>query len=409
LTGFAISALPLGGYVKMLGQEDLSVPEEQHNPAAFNCKPLYQRFAIIAAGPVANFLLAIALYWVMFMTGVSALAPVVGRVEEGSAAANAGLRADDEILMVDGNAVSSWQEARLRLLDRMGESGSISLTVQHPDSSLPRQLQFPITNWLGEADEPDLFGDLGLVPFHQNIPARLQDVVAGSPAEAAGLQAGDLVVSADGNAVADWSAWLQVVQANPGVELAVEVERAGKLLALSLTPGIRLGDDGQPQLNAEGQQQGFIGAQVSLPTLPEWMNRSVSYNPLAAIPRALTETWDNSVFVLGSLKKMLLGLISLKNISGPITIAQVAGETARVGFEYYIGFLAVLSISLGIFNLLPVPVLDGGHLLYHGIEAVLRRPVPRRIQEWGLQAGLMLVGCLMFLALYNDMSRLFQD
>lgn len=408
-TEFAISMLPLGGYVKMLGEQgsDQEALTAAQRAGAFSSKTLLQRTAIIAAGPVANFLLAGVLYWLMFMTGVSGLAPVVGRTETGLAAERAGLRSGDEILQVDGIATPTWQDVRVRMLDRLGETGVVTLVVTNAESTQQRTVQIPVERWLVNAEEPDMLDDLGITPFHMHIPALLKDVLLDSPAADAGLRAGDRIVTADGAAVADWNDWLKVIHDSPGRTLQIGIVRDGLALELALTPAVRLGEDGAPELDAEGRQQGYIGAQVDVPTLPDSMNRSVRYGPLAAIPEALAETRDNTVFVLASMKKMLVGLISLKNISGPITIAQVAGQTASIGFEYYIGFLAVLSISLGIFNLLPIPVLDGGHLLYYGMEAVLRRPVPQRIQEWGLQVGLLLVAGFMFLALYNDVSRLF--
>jgi regulator of sigma E protease len=246
-----------------------------------------------------------------------------------------------------------------------------------------------------------------MTPFHQFVPARLGDILPDGRAQAAGFRTDDLIVSADGIPVRDWSHWLEVIQNNPERTLQVTVERDGTELTLPLTPAIRTNaDTGQAELNSAGNRQGFIGASVSLPGLPPEMTRNVRYSPIAALPRAVTETWDNSVFVLDSIKKMLAGLISVSNISGPITIAQVAGETASYGLEYYLGFLAVLSISLGVLNLLPIPVLDGGHLFYYAIEGIIRRPVPRRIQEWGMQFGVLLVAGIMFLAIYNDVNRL---
>ena len=405
-TEFAIGLLPLGGYVKMLGEQD-EVADPRQRGAAFSSKSLSRRAAIIAAGPAANFVLAVFLYWLMFMTGVSGVAPVVGNVEADSVAARAGLRDGDEIVQVDGIATPTWQEVRIRMLDRLGESGALTFIVANPESTQHRTLDIPIERWLVDSEEPDLLGDLGIVPFHQFIAPRLDEVLPGGPAASAGLRSGDLITSAAGAAVADWNDWLKIVQANPGNSLQIEIERNGLSQTLALQPGIRTGTDGQNELDAAGRIQGYIGASVVVPQLPESMNRSVRYNPISAIPQAIRETGDNTVFVLASMKKMLLGLISLKNVSGPITIAQVAGQTASIGFEYYIGFLAVLSISLGIFNLLPIPVLDGGHLLYYGMEALLRRPVPQRLQEWGLQLGMLLVAGFMFLALYNDISRLF--
>ena len=406
-TEFAISIVPVGGYVKMLGEQEQDLVDPKQHEAAFNHKPLSSRAAIIAAGPAANFALALVLYWLMFVTGVSGLAPVVGRVAPGSVAFVSGLQADDIILAVDGEKTPTWQEVRMRMLDKLGESGSLKLLVGKHEDNLTREVDIPVKNWLGSSETPDQLADLGIVPFHQNLPAKIDSVLPDGRARAAGLLAGDLITEANGKPVLDWNDWLKQIHDNPEKSLVVGLVRGELPLQLTMRPAVRMTDNGTPELDSNGQTQGFIGASVVMPKMPSWMNRNVHYNPLEAIPQAVKETWTNSVFVLVSMKKMLGGLISLKNISGPITIAQVAGQTARIGFEYYISFLAVLSVSLGIFNLLPIPVLDGGHLLYIGMEALFRKPVPRRYQEWGLQAGLLLVAGFMFLALYNDVSRLF--
>lgn len=405
-TEYVISALPLGGYVKMLGeQEDDLGPDLRKQ--SFGHKPLLQRTAIVAAGPVANFLLAILLYWFVFLAGVSGLAPVVGDVEPGSAADQATLLVGDEILSVDGQPTSTWQDVRIALLDRLGESGTIELQVSNQNSSLPRTVSVFITDWLGETEAPDLLGSLGLAPYHQVVPPVIDEIVAGGRAEAAGLQPGDLIVASNGEAIRNWNMWLDVVRNHPETALAVELLRDGYTIQTTLTPAVRLAENGEPELTEEGAEQGYIGASVVVPQLPAWMNRTQTYSVFAAVQQAFAETLDNSIFVLDSIGKMLTGNISVKNLSGPITIAQVAGETATVGLEYYISFLALLSISLGVLNLLPIPVLDGGHLFYYAIEALIRRPVPRRIQELGMQVGMMLVGCIMLLALFNDVNRLF--
>jgi regulator of sigma E protease len=343
----------------------------------------------------------------MFVTGVTGLAPVIGHVDENSTAAVAGLRAGDEITSVDGTITRTWQDVHLQLLDRLGETGSIDLAVKPADSTLEREVTIPLQRWLVGASEPDLLENLGITPFHQVLPPQIGEVLPDGKAAEAGIRAGDLVTSANGTPISTWTDWLEVVSDSPEQTIDVGLMRDNQNLSITLVPAVRLAADGTPELDADGNPQGYIGAAPQIPVLPDSMNRNITYSLVAAIPEAVSETWDNSVFVLVSIKKMLIGLISVENISGPLTIAQVAGQTASYGLEYYLSFLAVLSVSLGVLNLLPVPVLDGGHLFYYAIEGIIRRPVPRKLQEWGMQLGIMLVASLMFLALYNDVNRLF--
>ena len=403
---YVIAPIPLGGYVKMLGQEDTTVTDTSSVPASqrqysFACKPLWQRMAIVAAGPIANFLLAIFVFWLINISyGVSGIAPVVNSVIEDSVADRAGLRAGDEILAVDGAETIIWQQVTLQLLARLGETGDVTLTVDPADSNRPRDIRLPIDAWMGSETAPNPVNDLGIIQFE--IPADIAGIVPGGAAEAAGLQAGDKIVSVDGRPIRGWTHWVEVIRANPELMLNVVVQRGGIDNVLLMQPARATLDD--------GTVIGSIGAYVEETTLaellPPEMQRQVDYNVVSAIQPALYETWDKSLFVLDSVKKMVIGLISVKNINGPITIAQVAGETATYGLDVYLGFLALLSISLGVLNLLPIPVLDGGHLLYYAIEAVIRRPVPERIQAFGLQLGLLLISGIMVLAIYNDVNRL---
>jgi len=403
---YIIAPIPLGGYVKMLGQEDTTVVDSSRLSASqrecsFACKPLWQRMAIVAAGPIANFLLAIFVFWLINISyGVSGIAPVVNNVIEDSIAEIAGLRAGDEILAVDGEETIIWQQVTLQLLARLGETGEITLTVDPADSSRTRELKLPINAWMGSETAPNPVGDLGIIQFE--IPADIAGIVPGGAAEEADLREGDEVISVDGRSIRGWTHWVEIIRASPELTLNVVVQRAGINTDLLMTPETATLDD--------GTVIGSIGAYVQETTLaellPPEMQRQVDYNVLSAIQPALAETWNKSIFVLDSVKKMVVGLISVKNINGPITIAQVAGETATYGLDVYLGFLALLSISLGVLNLLPIPVLDGGHLLYYAIEAVIRRPVPERIQAWGLQLGLLMISGLMVLAMYNDVNRL---
>ena len=403
---YVIAPIPLGGYVKMLGQEDTTVTDTSSVPASqrqysFACKPLWQRMVIVAAGPIANFLLAIFVFWLINISyGVSGIAPVVNSVIEDSVADRAGLRAGDEILAVDGTETIIWQQVTLQLLARLGETGDVTLTVDPADSNRSRDIRLPIDAWMGSETAPNPVNDLGIIQFE--IPADIAGIVPGGAADAAGLQAGDKIVSVDGSPIRGWTHWVEVIRANPELTLNVVVKRGGIDNVLLMQPARATLDD--------GTVIGSIGAYEEETTLaellPPEMQRQVDYNVVSAIQPALVETWDKSLFVLDSVKKMVIGLISVKNINGPITIAQVAGETATYGLDVYLGFLALLSISLGVLNLLPIPVLDGGHLLYYAIEAVIRRPVPERIQAFGLQLGLLLISGIMVLAIYNDVNRL---
>ena len=403
---YVIAPIPLGGYVKMLGQEDIAVADTKEIPTSqqhlcFAYKPLWQRMAIVAAGPIAKFLLAIFIYWLLNISyGINGIAPVINGISENSSADRAGLQVGDEIIAVDSEETIIWQQVSLQMLNRLGETGELVVTVNPYDSSTSRDITIPIQAWLRSDVEPDPVTDLGIVRLE--IPARIAEVVTGGRAERDGLRAGDEIISVNGESILGWSHWVAVIRSNPELALDVIVKRGESEAGLEIRPElVRLGN---------GTAIGRIGASVQETALSEIldseMQRHISFNAFTAIQPALQETWNNSVFVLDSIKKMVIGLISVRNINGPITIAQVAGETASYGLEVYLGFLALLSICLGVFNLLPIPVLDGGHLFYYTVEAIMGRPVPERVQTWGLQLGLSLIFGIMILAIYNDVNRL---
>ena len=402
---YVLAPIPLGGYVKMLGQEDTSstvgdVPISQRH-LSFAYKPLWQRMAIVAAGPAANFLLAIFVYWIINVSfGLSGVVPVINGVVEDSPAYVAGLRTGDAILAVDGQETIIWQQVTMQLLARLGETGNLVLTIDPVDSNRVRDVSIPVISWMGAETEPNPVFSLGIVQIE--IPAIIAGVVPEGRAESGGLLAGDEILSVNGRDIRGWTHWVAVIRSNPELELDTVVQREGIETAIVLRPATRTLED--------GAVIGSIGAYVQETSfselVPPEMLREVTYNPISAIQPALQETWDKSVFILASVKKMVVGLISVKNINGPITIAQIAGQTASYGIDVYLGFLALLSISLGVLNLLPIPILDGGHLMYYIIEAVIRRPVPERIQAWGLQLGLLLISGIMVLAVYNDVVRL---
>ncbi len=395
-TEYSVAAIPLGGYVKMLDEREGEVPAELLDQA-FNRKPVLQRIAVVAAGPLANLILAVLAYWFLFMGGESGYAPLLGDVKHGSIAEVAGLEAGQEIVAVDGRETPTWQALSFALLERIGDTGTITFTTRYPESDLLYESEAHIERWLSDQEEPDLFGGLGLVMYTPEVPPVVEEVVSGSAAERAHLQPGDRILSADGIAMDSWMDWVDYVRARPETQIALEVERDSRALRLDITP---------ESAEDDGETIGRVGVSVAIPEMPPELRREFERGPLEAAVAAVTRTADLVGFTLESIKKMIMGLISPKNLSGPITIAKVATASAKSGLESYIGFLALLSVSLGVLNLLPIPVLDGGHLLFYSIELLAGRPVPEKIQTLGYQVGLFLVLGMMMLALYNDFTRL---
>lgn len=396
-TEYVIAAIPLGGYVKMLDERDGSVADEQLS-GAFNRKSVWARIAVVSAGPLANFLLAIFAYWLLYSIGVTGLAPVIGDVEPGSVAARAGLEPSQEIVAIDDQPTPTRRAVLMQLLHRLGESGPISFDVRYPDSDIVYKSEAMLDEWLKGDDEPRLLDGLGIAFWQPALEARVDSVVADSPAERAGLESGDLLLSVDGESLEGWEAWVLRVRESAGTELMLDLERGGEIVSTRITP--RAVDDGQ------GGRIGQVGVTVTPPQWPEDMLRDDRQAPWTAWQPALQQTWSITLFTLQSIKKMVVGLISPKNLSGPITIAKVATQSAKSGFEAYISFLALLSISLGVLNLLPIPVLDGGHLMYFLVELVKGSPVSERVQVLGYQLGLFILLGVMALAMYNDIARL---
>ncbi len=396
-TEYVIAGIPLGGYVKMLDEREASVPPGELDQA-FNRKDVKQRIAIVAAGPIANFLLAIVAFWIIAVLGMSTIAPVLGPVEAGSIAARAGLVEGLEILEVDGQSTPSWHDVNLQLIRRLGETGHMQILAKAGADDAAQSYSLQLNDWLRGAEQPDPVAALGLTSWRPVISPRLEQISPDSAAERAGLVAGDLIVSIDGQPVDDWLAQVvPAIQASAGRSLELTVERAGRLQTLSITPQAR---------EQDGRTTGYVGAGVAPFEWPEHMIRSIEYNPITAIPVAIGKTWDMTALTLDSLRKMITGLVSAKNLSGPITIAKVAGASAKSGVESFLSFIAYLSISLGVLNLLPIPVLDGGHLVYYVTEWIRGKPLSERIQGWGLQIGLALIVGVMIFAIYNDISRL---
>ncbi|TAJ76853.1 MAG: RIP metalloprotease RseP [Gallionellaceae bacterium] len=395
-TEWALSAIPFGGYVKMLDEREGEV--QAHELArAFNRQPVLRRMAIVVAGPLANLLLAIVLYWALFIHGVPGIKPVLGVVPPSTPAAIAQLRPQESIVSINGQATPSWQEVRWVLLDRVLQKLPAQLEMRTPEGAVIfRALD---TSALRPGDlDGDFLQKLGLQPYQPPIYPVIGKLTDGGAARRAGLHEQDKILRVNGQAIPQWDAFVEVVRGHPGALLNVEVERAGSVLALNITPD---------SINEAGKQIGRIGATPQIDRAAFGaMLTEVHYPPLDAFGEAVRKTWETSVVSLKMMGKMVMGEVSLKNLSGPITIADYAGQSAQMGLGTYLGFLALISISLGVLNLLPIPLLDGGHLLYYTVELIKGSPVSEALWEAGQKVGIALLVTMMAFALYNDISRL---
>ncbi len=395
-TEYVVGAVPLGGYVKMLDEREGDVPEHEL-PYTFNRQPVGSRIAIVAAGPLFNFIFAILAYWLVFVLGVEGIKAVVDEVEPDSPAATAGLRHGDQIVSVDGDATPTWGSLMQALLYRAVKKESVSLLVRD-SQGLERHLTLSLPAIGEKSGSPDLAKEVGINPLRPSIEPVIDQVVKGSAAERAGLEPRDRVLFVNGKTIKSWSELVESVQAHPGESLVLTVERDGRQIDLSVTP--------EPVSTDQGEI-GRIGAGVAPPeAVPEKYRAELQYSPLRGIAEAVGKTWEMSAMTVRMLGKMIVGQASLENVSGPITIAQYAGYTATVGLVQFIGFLAIISISLGVINLFPVPLLDGGHLLYYLIEIVKGSPVSEQAQMLGQRLGIAMLVSLMALAFYNDIMRL---
>lgn len=393
-TEYVIALIPLGGYVKMLDERVESVPPELRHQS-FNNKTVAQRAAIISAGPLANFLFAIFAYWLVFIIGVPGVRPVIGEVLSGSPAAEAQISAGMELKAVDGIETPDWDAARMALVSKIGEQET-ALSVAPFGTSQVSTKTVDLRHWQFEPDRQDPVVSLGIKPRGPQIESVLAEVQANSAASKAGLQAGDRIVKVDGQLLDQWQQFVGLVRDNPGNALSVEVERQGELVALTLTP------DAKPGNKAEG----FAGVIPRIIPLPDEFKTVRQYGPFAAIGEASAKTWQLMKLTVNMLGKLIVGEVKLNNLSGPISIAQGAGMSAEYGLIYYLMFLALISVNLGIINLFPLPVLDGGHLLFLAIEKIKGGPVSERVQDFSYRIGSILLVLLMGLALFNDFSRL---
>ena len=383
-TEYCLSAIPLGGYVRFLDSREGPIPPEDEG-RAFNHKPVPARIAVLLAGPMFNFLFAVFAYWLLSMDGVPALRPAVGEVAPQSYAAEAGLETGDQIVAVGDTSTESWQQALMAMFDTMVADGRIPMTLED-QRGRQRQAVIDVGEDSARLTEPGLlFDGIGFVPGAP--PVVLDDPVENEAAERAGLRKGDRIVAVDGEAVLGFGDLVAAVSDRPGERIDIGVVRDGRLDNFSLVIGTR---------EVEGATTGFLGVRALLDEL----------GPVQAVPRAISDTWQQTTFTVRMLARMVTGDVSFKNVSGPINIAQFAGDSAQRGLRYFLGFLAMISISLGVLNLLPVPVLDGGQIVYQTVEGIKGSPLSERAQILGQQFGILALILLMSFAFYNDIARI---
>ena len=398
-TEYVVAALPFGGYVKMLDEtEDEEVPEEEAH-RAFNRQPTWKRVAVVVAGPLFNFLFAFVAYWFVFMAGINGVKPVVGAVVDGSLAQQGGFQVGDQILEINGKQTRTWSEHRLYLFNQALARHRVPVQVRTKDGDVAMRELYLDKVPLSKLDAGLLENGIGLYGYMPEIPPVVGSVQTGSPAEQAGLQVGDRVVSVGDARTKDWRDLVEAVRPLAGQSTVLGIERAGREMTMTLRP---------EAVQSQGKTIGRIGISPKPVTIPDKYRVHLTYGPLESAVQSAGNVWVMSVLTVKMLEKIVTLQVSAKNISGPLTIAQFAGDSVQIGWDSFLMFLAIVSISLGVLNLLPIPVLDGGHLLYYAAEAVTGGPLSKQVMVWGQQIGLAMLFALMSLAFYNDIVRLLQ-
>ena len=393
-TEYVIAMIPLGGYVRMLDERIDDVPADKADKA-FNNKPVLQRMAIIAAGPGVNFVFAFFALWLMYLVGLETVKPVVKDVEPQSIAALAGIQPGDEIIKVGSRSTPDWEAVNLEVVSNIGSETAV-VTVKNA-SNVEKELTFTLNGWNFDPDIESPLSSLGLTPFRPDPTLTVGFVGEGSAAAQAGLQPGDKLVALDGNALASWNALVDYIVDNPGQTIALDVERDGQLQTLRATIARRDTPQGQ---------SGYLGVSPTFEPWPQGYVFTHQYGIIEAITKALDKTWRLMTLSVEMIGKLVTGDVSVKNLSGPISIAQGAGTSAGYGLAYFLSFLALISVNLGIINLLPLPMLDGGHLMFYTAELITGKPVPEAVQEWGYRIGGVLLFTIMGIAIINDIARI---
>lgn len=409
---YRLSLLPLGGYVKILDEREGEVPEAEKH-LAFNAQHPLKKIAIVAAGPIMNFLIAIGLFWVLFLTPSEQLATRIGSVLPDTPAAAVAMSAGDKIVEVDGQAVQTWEEINYRLANRMGEAGTISVGVQpysvnnsgslnEKAANAVKTYNLPVSDFMQGADKgKDAISSLGAIPWQPEIAPIIGDLSPDGAASRQGMLIGDRITAINGQAIDDWVSATRIIKDSPEVVLNISVLREGKPLTLEIMP--------QGKKDTMGNQYGQIGAMVVAPeiTVPDAYKTTVEYSPAIALMKSFQKTEQLAVMTVASMGKMITGKIGIDNLSGPITIAKVAKQSFDISWEMVLSTAALISLSLAVLNLLPIPVLDGGHILYYAIELIRGKPISEQMQIVGMNIGLILMAGFMILAIGNDISRLF--
>lgn len=398
-TEYVLATFPLGGFVKMLDEREGEVPKEELH-RAFNRQPVWSRFAIVAAGPLFNFIFAILAFWLMYLIGVPGVAPIIGEVKPDSVAAMAGFQTGERITEVNGTQTPTWAVARINMLDVALDNDEIRIQVQDVEGNVSNRI-LSVAGVSSEIKQKELLGHLGISPVRPTVPAILGELSADGPAALAGLKSGDHILSVNDVPMADWMALVKIVRAHPDEEMRFEFERDGVVQSLAVTTAHK---------ELESEVIGRIGAAPAPPgPMPAELMAREEYSFFTAAGISLAKTWQLSALTLRMIGKMIVGEVSVKNLSGPITIATYAGYTASAGIGAFLYFLAVVSISLGVLNLLPIPLLDGGHLMYYLVEMVKGNPLSDELQLKLQHLGIAFLIMLMSLALYNDVVRLFTN